>query len=83
MDQLSGTLSFYTTTYDNFLLLGDFNISHDDKRLKEFCNSFSLGHTIKTPTCSMGTNLPSIDHIVTNMTFLIMKSCTEETGISG
>ena len=35
--------SFHSTAYDNFLLLGVFNISRDDERLKEFCNSFSLG----------------------------------------
>ena len=55
MDQLPGALSFCTTIYDNFLLLGDFNISHDDERLKEFCNSFSLGHLIKKPNCYMVT----------------------------
>ena len=30
----------------------------------------------------MGTNPSSIDHIITNMTSLFMKSCTAETGIS-
>ena len=28
--QLHGAVSFYSTTYDNFLLLGDCNISRDD-----------------------------------------------------
>ena len=51
MNQLHGALSFYSTIYDNFLLLGDFNISRDDKCLKEFCNSFPLGHLIKLPIC--------------------------------
>ena len=41
LDHLNDALSFYSTTYDNFLLLGDFNISRNDERLKEFCNSFS------------------------------------------
>ena len=82
MDQLNGALSFYSTTYDNFLLLSDFNISSDDERLKEFCNSFSLGHLIKTPTCCVGTNTSFIDHIITNMTSLFMKSYTVEAGIS-
>ena len=68
LDQLHGALSFYGTTYDNFLLLSDFNISRDDERLKEFCNSLSLGHLIKTATCCMGTNPYSIDHIITNVT---------------
>ena len=30
----------------------------------------------------MGTNPSFIDHIITNMTFLFMKSCTVETGMS-
>ena len=83
MDQLHGALSFYSTTYDNFLLLVDFNISRDNECLKEFCNSFSLGHLTKTPTCYKGTNPSSIDYILTNMISFFMKSCTVETGIFG
>ena len=82
MDQLHGALSFYGTTYDHFLLLGDFNISHDDERFKEYCNLSYLYHLIKTPTCYMGTNCSSIDDIITNMTFLFMKFLTVETEIS-
>ena len=63
-------------------MLGDFNISRDDERLKEICNSFSLVRFIKTLTCYMGTSPSSIDHIITNMTSLFMKSSTTETGIS-
>ena len=81
LDQLHGAFSFYSTTYGNLFLLGDFKISRDDELLKEFCNSFSLGHLIKTPTSYMVTNPSSIDHIITNMTPLFMRSCTAETGI--
>ena len=63
LDQLHPALSFYSTTYDNFLSLDDFNTSRDDERLKEFCNSFFLGHLIKTPTCYMSTNPSSSDHL--------------------
>ena len=64
LDKLHGALSFYSTTFHNFLSLGVFNISSDDERLKEFCNSFSLGPLIKTSTFYMGTNPSSIDHII-------------------
>ena len=83
LDQLiTHCLSFYSTTYDHFLLLSDFNISRDNECLKEFCNSFPLEHLIKTPTCYIGTKPSSIDHIITTMTSLFMKSCTVETRIS-
>ena len=81
LDQLHGVLSFYSTTCNNFLSLGDFNISCDDKCLKEFYYYFSLGHLIKTQTCYMGTYPSNIDHIITNMTSLFMKSHTVETVI--
>ena len=76
-----GDLSFYGTRYDNFLLLGHLNIYRDDKCSKEFCNYFSLGHLIKTPTCYMCTNPSSIDHIIANLTFIFMKFYIVETGI--
>ena len=81
MDQLHGALTFYSTTCNSFLLLSDLNIRRDDECLTEFCNSFSLGHLIKTPTCYMGTNPSSTDHIITNMASLFMKSGTVETVI--
>ena len=81
LDQLHAASSFHSTTYDNFILLDVFNISRDDERLKEFCNSFYLGHLIKTQACYMGTNPSSIDHLITNLTSLFMKCCTVETGI--
>ena len=70
LGQFHGALSFYSTTCDNYLLLGGFSISCDDERSEKFCNSFSLGHLNKTPTCYMGTN-PSINHIITDMTSLL------------
>ena len=62
-------------------LLGDLNISLDDKRLTEFCNCLHLGHLIKTPTSYLSTNLSSIDRIITYKTSLFKKSCTIETVI--
>ena len=82
LDTLHGALSFYSPTHDNFLLLGGFNISRYGKRLKGFGNSFPLGYLIKAPTFSMSTYPYSIDHIITNMTSLFMKSCSVDPGIS-
>lgn len=52
---------------------------------KEFCNSFSSGLLIKTPTSYIGyigTKSSSIDLKITNMTSLFMKPCNLEMGLS-
>ena len=82
LNELYNAMSFYSSTYESFFLLGDFNISRDNELLNDFCNSFSLSHLIKSPTCFKGSNPSSIDHIITNMPTRFMKSCTLETGIS-
>ena len=77
LDQLHSALSFYSTTHDHFLMLDDFNISRDDERFKEFCNSFSLGHLIQTPTCYMGTNPSSIGYYKYDFPFYEILQCRD------
>ena len=40
MDQLQNALNFYSTTYNIFHFLGDFDISRDHKHLKNFAIPF-------------------------------------------
>ena len=42
----------YTTldTYENVILLGDFNMTLENKNLHFFADSFNLEHLIKKPT---------------------------------
>ena len=68
--------------YDDFILMGDFNIPLGEKLLKDLCNSFSLKHLITEATCFKGENPSCIDHIITNNPNRYMKSCALETGIS-
>ena len=77
LDQLHSPVSFYSTTHDHFLLLDDLNISRDDEHFKEFCNSFSLGHLIQTPTCYMGTNPSSIDYYKYDFPFYEILQCRD------
>ena len=41
----------YISTYDNFLLLGDFNSDMNDTFLSEFCDIYNLKNLIVKPTC--------------------------------
>ena len=53
--------------YDNFLLIGDFNCTQEDKCMIDFCETNTLENLIKVPTCFKNPiNPSSIDVILTN-----------------
>ena len=39
MEQLAKSMDLYSTTYENFIFLGDFNADMEHSALKDFCNS--------------------------------------------
>ena len=39
---LSEKLDIYSTSYDNFIILGDFNIEMEEQQIKDFCDNYSL-----------------------------------------
>ena len=64
---LSQNLYFYTSKYENFIVIGDFNAEITNNYLEEFCTSYNLKNLIKQPTCFKSPdNLTLIDHILTN-----------------
>ena len=74
LESLSKSLSIYLDTYENVILLGDFNMSPEDKNSQLFADSFNLKHLIKKPTCFKGS--PScIDLIITNRKAYFKKTC--------
>ena len=48
MNQL---ITYYRSSDDKILLLGDFDVSFSDKNIKDLCDMFELNHLIKDPTC--------------------------------
>ena len=68
-------------SYENRTLLGDFNITPEDKNLQHFPDTFSLEHLINEPTCFKG--IPScIDLIITNRKSYFKNTCVAVAGIS-
>ena len=62
-------------------LLGDFNMTPEEKNLEHFTDTFSLEHLINEPTCFKGS--PScIDLIMTNRKSYFKNTCVTVTGIS-
>ena len=70
-------------SYENILVLGDFNSSMKEKVMQEFCEIYDLENLIKVPTCYKNPSNPSsIDVMLTNKKSSFQNSMTLETGLS-
>ena len=84
-DSLS--LSKASLAYENFIIMGDFNIDINTAgiyvdKLEEFCNLFNLTTLIKTETCCTKNQKSTIDLFLTNIYLSFQKTRTAETGIN-
>ena len=76
-------IDFYSSNYDNFVVLGDLNTEISNSFLEQFCASYNLKSLIKEPTCFKSVDNPScIDLILTNHPKCFQNSGVYETGIS-
>ena len=77
-------LEIYSTSYDNFVILGDFNIEMEEQQIKDFCDNYSLKSLIRQPTCykKSPSNPTCIDLILTNAPQKFQSTCVLETGLS-
>ena len=73
----------FVVSYDNVLLLGDFNAEVENNFLKEFCDLYGMKSLIRIPTCYKNpANSTCIDLMLTNSNRSFQNSCTIETGLS-
>ena len=80
---ISKNLDFYASSYDNIILLGDFNSEILEEAMDDFCGTYNLKSLIKDPTCFKNLENPScIDLILTNRFNSFQDSCVVETGLS-
>ena len=82
LDILSKVLSKQTCQYENVMLIGDFNLTVNNKNLRVFMNTFNLDSLINKPTCFQSANPTCIDLILTNKKSLFKNSNVLEVGIS-
>ena len=67
LNHVSNELDKFLPSYENILLLGDFNSTMSEKEMQEFCTKYNLEHLVKGPTCYKNVNNPSsIDVMLTN-----------------
>ena len=73
----------FLPSFENILLLGDFNSTMLEKDMQDFCEVYDLQNLIKDPTCFKNPSNPSsIDVMLTNRKSSFQNSTTLETGLS-
>ena len=80
------TLDNFNSTYDNRVLLGDFNAEPEEESISEFLqftNFYNLKSLVKRNTCFKYPDKPTcIDLILTNCPHSFQNTDTFETGLS-
>ena len=83
-DSLSKNLALYSSAYDTYIVIVNFNVEPYSKEMSSFCDTFDLNSLVKKPTCYKNPdNLSYIDLILTNKPSNFQSSCVAETGLSG
>ena len=81
LENLSSIADHYSSIYDNYIFLGDFNMEPNCLALPSFMQPFNLFNLIKTNTCFKGKGA-CIDLILTNRKYCFKHSSTFETHLS-
>ena len=82
-ENLNRSLALYSSHYENFIIIGDFNMGENHSTISVFSDTYDLKSLIKEPTCYKNPNKPScIDLILTNKPRSFQHSCVIETGFS-
>ena len=66
VEQIKLALNTYSTTYESFLLLGDFNMTTENSKLQDLMDAFFLENLNIEPTCFKSTVPTIIDLILTD-----------------
>ena len=79
---LSSLIDFFTGTYENILVMGDFNADPQNPTIKRFIENYGLYNLIKTKTCWKSASGICIDLILTNQKHSFKNSGAAETALS-
>ena len=84
LDRISQSLDVFSSKYERFLLVGDFNVAVEETHMKSFCENYALTNLIRQPTCYKNPDCPTcIDLIMlTNVPRSFQSTCIVESGLS-
>ena len=81
--QIKNAIDFHSESYENIILIDDFNFEISDSHLDSFCAIFHLKSLIKEPTCYKNPDKPTcIDLILTKSPRQLHATLALETGLS-
>ena len=80
---ISTGLDQFSATYDNLILLGDFNVASEEVNMLDFLNTYNMKNLVKQKACYKNPENPScIDLILTNSHKSFQNTYVFETGLS-
>ena len=80
LEALTNFLDFHSSSYNNIIILGDFNVGVEEPHMKMFCENYLL-HAIVT--CYKNPSRPTcIDLILTNVPRSFQSTCVIDSGLS-
>ena len=79
---LGKVLDNFSTKYDHFVLLGDFNVQENETILSEFLNAYNAKNIVKNKTCFKSIENPSCVDLITDKPGGFQHTNVFETGIS-
>ena len=80
---LSDSLDVYSSTYEEIVILGDFNVEKENNYMKIFCKNYNFKTLIKQPTCYKNPDNPTCtDLILTNVPRSFKSACVLEAWLS-
>ena len=81
-ENLGLALDHYSENYDNFMFLGDFDMTETEGKLKHFLDLYSPKNLVKESTCYKSHTPKCIDLVLTNRDRSVQKTTVVETGLS-
>ena len=83
LSALSVSLEIYSSQYEHFIVLEDFNVEVENGNIDEFCKNYNFKKLIRVPTCYKNpNNLSGIDLTLTHSQRSFQSFCGIETGLS-
>ena len=82
LEEMRKNFEKFCTKYENFLMIGDFNLSEDDDSLDQFMQELNLENVVKVPTCFKSDSPTCIDLILTSDKRKLANIKAIETGLS-